>query len=370
VDELQEAAQALLAAERAAREDESRWRDADALLEEAAQKNSELLEVLGAARSAQTEADERARRMEDRLQLTIQRANAVEEMLAEAETKLQEAEAQPKLTVIVDDERDALQDALAMEVRRPLTSILGLTLALKHADPSSNDTKNMIKQLTSSARRLDRLVGQMLDLDKIAAGAYEPNRRRTDIEALVRRVVEDAPDLASRELKVEAEHVIVSVDPALTEQMVETLLMNAGRRSTSGEPVWVRVSSDQDGVVIAVDDTGSESPSGPRTDGPSGSPADDGGPVGRRNKPRGATGLSLLSRLAELHGGRAWVEDRPGGGASFRVFLPDMAEDEAAGSERRAADLASGIDDDEDDVAFDPAIAVAGLRELAGLDDF
>jgi signal transduction histidine kinase len=33
-------------------------------------------------------------------------------------------------------------------------------------------------------------------------------------------------------------------------------------------------------------------------------------------------GLSLVKRFAELHGGRAWVEDRPGGGASFRVYLP------------------------------------------------
>jgi signal transduction histidine kinase len=33
-------------------------------------------------------------------------------------------------------------------------------------------------------------------------------------------------------------------------------------------------------------------------------------------------GLSLVKRFAELHDGRAWVEDRPGGGASFRVFLP------------------------------------------------
>jgi K+-sensing histidine kinase KdpD len=33
-------------------------------------------------------------------------------------------------------------------------------------------------------------------------------------------------------------------------------------------------------------------------------------------------GLSLVTRFAELHGGRAWVEDRDGGGASFRVYLP------------------------------------------------
>jgi signal transduction histidine kinase len=37
-------------------------------------------------------------------------------------------------------------------------------------------------------------------------------------------------------------------------------------------------------------------------------------------------GLSLVAHFAELHGGKAWVEDRAGGGASFRVFLPKVAD--------------------------------------------
>jgi signal transduction histidine kinase len=41
------------------------------------------------------------------------------------------------------------------------------------------------------------------------------------------------------------------------------------------------------------------------------------------HSPGVGVGLSLVARFAELHGGRAWVEDRRGGGASFRVFLPD-----------------------------------------------
>jgi signal transduction histidine kinase len=49
-------------------------------------------------------------------------------------------------------------------------------------------------------------------------------------------------------------------------------------------------------------------------------------------------GLFLVARFAELHGGRAWVEDREGGGASFRVFIPAGAEDDpSAGSERASA---------------------------------
>jgi signal transduction histidine kinase len=43
---------------------------------------------------------------------------------------------------------------------------------------------------------------------------------------------------------------------------------------------------------------------------------------GKVDSPGSGIGLSLVARFAELHGGRAWVQDRPGGGASFRVFLP------------------------------------------------
>ena len=46
------------------------------------------------------------------------------------------------------------------------------------------------------------------------------------------------------------------------------------------------------------------------------------GPTVQSHSPGTGIGLSLVSRFAVLHGGRAWVEDRDGGGASFRVFLP------------------------------------------------
>jgi signal transduction histidine kinase len=42
-------------------------------------------------------------------------------------------------------------------------------------------------------------------------------------------------------------------------------------------------------------------------------------------------GLALVARFAELHGGRAWVTDRTGGGASFRVYLPDTDDLETVG---------------------------------------
>ncbi|MGZ5352579.1 MAG: sensor histidine kinase, partial [Actinomycetota bacterium] len=152
--------------------------------------------------------------------------------------------------------------------------------------------------------------------------------------------------LASRDVRVEAEHIAIELDPALTEQMVETLLSNAGRRTTPGTPVWVTISSDQGGAVIAVDDTGPEVPPGLR--GAMVAALSDEGPAARR-QPRGATGLTLLARLAEIHGGRAWVEEHPGGGASFRVFLPATQEPQRESHEEPAGDGAAAREANTDD---------------------
>jgi K+-sensing histidine kinase KdpD len=357
-DELAHAAERLMKAEEDAREAEMRWRAAEEQLAQGASKNAELLEMLQTTREGQAEADERSRRAEQRLQIALERTRIMEEQIHELEARIQEeVETQPAVTVIVDDERTALQEAVAADVRRPLTSILGLTLALKHADPQSTEGADMVRQLATNARKLDRLVGEMLALDRIATGTYEPNLRRTDLEALVRRVVEESPDLANRDVKVEADHVALELDPALTEQMVETLLSNAGRRTAPGNPVWVKVSSDQGGAVIAVDDTGPEVPPGLR--GAMVAALSDQGPAARHT-PRGATGLTLLAKLAEIHGGRAWVEEHPGGGASFRVFLPGAQEPHEGSADDRAAARVLNADDER---------AVAFARALVGTDD-
>jgi signal transduction histidine kinase len=86
--------------------------------------------------------------------------------------------------------------------------------------------------------------------------------------------------------------------------------------------VWISVSNDPEGAVIAVDDTGADVPEERRI-APTSSSEEQMDGAGRGGT---STGLAVLQRLAEVHAGRAWVEEREGGGASFRVFLPDVTE--------------------------------------------
>jgi signal transduction histidine kinase len=209
---------------------------------------------------------------------------------------------------------------------------MGLTLALKHTDSTTSEGMEMMRQLSMHARKLDRLVAEYLELDRLIDGTLRPNRRRTDVEALVRRVVEDSPDLDNLQVRLDLSRTTAAVDPILTEQMIEALVANAARRTTPGGTVTVRVSQDASGTTIAVEDAGEAVPRSLRE------ALLDPGQLLRTGAPKGGTGLILMSRLAQIHRGRATAEDLPGGGAAFRIFLPDVGE---AGDETGAADAGS-----------------------------
>ena len=274
-----------------------------------------------------------------------QRVEVLEGQVKELKVRLSVAKTDLPIGAVPDKERSALKDALATEVRRPLTSILGVSLALKHHDPDSHDGQELVRQLGTTARKLDRMVTVLLEIDRLADGTLSPNRRRTDLQSLVRRVVEESPDLTNRNVHVEADKVVVPVDPFMVEEMVETLLTNASRRTSSSAPVWVTVSSDPEGAVIAVDDAGPDVPEELRTAVPT-SPEDQKGGAGRGGA---STGLAVLQRLAEVHAGRAWVEARDGGGASFRLFLPDV--EMVAGDGQAAERTSAGGNEEETDAS-------------------
>jgi K+-sensing histidine kinase KdpD len=321
-DEANQATAAALVSETKVQQAEVRSRAVEDQAAETAAKNSEMLEQLQQARGELVGVEERARLSEERFAEASQRVEVLEGQVKELKVRLTVAKTDLPIGAVPNKERSALKDALATEVRRPLTSIMGVSLALRHNDPDSRDGKELVRQLGTTARKLDRMVNVLLEIDRLADGTLRLNRRRTDLQALVRRVVEESPDVANRNVHMEAEKVVVPVDPFMVEEMVETLLSNASHRTSSASPVWVTVSGDPEGAIIAVDDSGAEVPEELRKALKATPEAQRGG-AGRG---QASTGLAVLQRLAEVHAGRAWVEEREGGGASFRVFLPDVTE--------------------------------------------
>jgi signal transduction histidine kinase len=126
--------------------------------------------------------------------------------------------------------------------------------------------------------------------------------------------------ITEREILLEAGEVVANVDAAKVERIVENLIANAVRHTPGASPVWVRVSRHEGGVLIVVEDDGPGVPDELKA--AVFEPFRQGNGLPNPS-PGVGVGLSLVARFAELHGGRAWVEDRPGGGASFRVHLPD-----------------------------------------------
>ncbi|HEX2030063.1 MAG TPA: ATP-binding protein [Actinomycetota bacterium] len=228
----------------------------------------------------------------------------------------------------LDEMKNAFLTAVSHELRTPLASILGfaLTLEQQHESLSADQRKDMVDRLAANARKLDRFLSDLLDVDRLARGIIEPRRVRVDVASLVREVAAET-DLGRRPVTVDAERAVVEIDGPKVERIVENLLINVARHTPDGTPVTVRVRDTGDGAVIAVDDRGPGVPDElkgrifePFERGPQVSP----------HTPGSGIGLSLVGRFAELHGGRAWVEDVPGGGASFRVLLPRLAAADAA----------------------------------------
>jgi signal transduction histidine kinase len=220
----------------------------------------------------------------------------------------------------VDEMKNTFLQAVSHDLRTPLTSVLGMALTLQQRGEqlSAAEHRDLLDRLADNARKLHRILSDLLDVERLQRGVVTPNLQEIDLGALVRQVVSEV-EVGSRSVRMEVDSVRAVVDPAKVERIVENLLVNAARHTPPDSTVWVRAEANPDGAVIVVED-----------DGP-GVPEDareiifepfQQGSIARDPSPGSGVGLSLVARLAELHGGRAWVETRAGGGASFRVFLP------------------------------------------------
>jgi signal transduction histidine kinase len=196
---------------------------------------------------------------------------------------------------------------------------LSVTLAERSDELGPGEIKFLAERLAHNATRLDRLLSDLLDLDRITRGILEPRRRPTAMTILVNEAIAAVRN-GTHEIDLSGvDDVTADIDPAMTERIVENLVANAMKHTPEGSHVWVRVTPADGGILVAVEDDGPGVPAHAR--------AVIFEPFRQGAEPRNATsgagiGLSLVAQFAKLHGGRAWVEGREGGGAAFRVLLP------------------------------------------------
>ena len=227
----------------------------------------------------------------------------------------------------LDELKSAFLQAVSHDLRTPLASMLGIALTLERSRGAlpTADIDDLHRRLSANARRLDRILRGLLDLDRLTRGLMEPRRERVDLGALVAAAVDQAQaDLVGdHPIFVDLASVEIAIDSAKVERIVENLLVNASRHTPPGTPIWVRVDPRAPGALLTVADAGP------------GVPAEQRerifqpfhrGPGATSYAPGSGVGLALVAQFAGLHGGRAWVEPRAGGGASFQVLLPDAAD--------------------------------------------
>jgi len=217
-----------------------------------------------------------------------------------------------------DDAKTIALQAVSHDIRTPLAAILGLAITLENKadEMSADEVRDLSSRIVANSRRLDRIVTDLLDLDRLQRDGFSARLEDLDLGTLVRQLVTRTETVTERRLQLDTGPVHTQADPTMVERIVENLLTNAVKHTPGDSRIWVRVERTDEGALISVED-----------DGPGILPEDrmrvfEPFVQGATLTPGGVgVGLALVAKFAELHDGRAWVQDRAGGGASFRVLL-------------------------------------------------
>jgi len=223
----------------------------------------------------------------------------------------------------------ALLNSISHELRTPLASIIGVLTSLNEFDTAKHHQgsiapaarRELIESATRKARQLNQMVGNLLDMTRIQAGAVQLNLEPSDIQDLIGAVLSQMEDrLRNHPVQVELSSnlPLVMLDSVLIGQVLINLLDNAAKYSPSECPISVTGELNGDELVIRVADCG---PGIPEAD------------IGRvfdkfyqatRSQNTGGVGLglSISKGIIEVHGGRIWVENNPDKGVTVSFALP------------------------------------------------
>jgi two-component system sensor histidine kinase KdpD len=220
--------------------------------------------------------------------------------------------------------RSTLLASVSHDLRTPLAAITGAASTLRDQAVDDATRRELIDTVCEEADRMERLVGNLLDMTRLASGTVTPRREWIPVDELVgaalARVERQLVRYVVRTVVPEYP-ALVSVDPVLVEQLIVNLLDNAARHTPPGTEVEVRAEASGGALTIEVADTGQGIAE------PLREKVFERFQRGPASTGRGAgLGLPIARAIAEVHGGTLTVGERPGGGALFRLVLPRVGD--------------------------------------------
>jgi PAS domain S-box-containing protein len=212
---------------------------------------------------------------------------------------------------------------VAHDLRQPINTIVVSAQMVARMGDDPKLRARLVGNMQAAARRLDRMVGDLMDLSRLEARRLDLLRQPTDLLAVVRSSVERvAPNAPDRRLDVVVHGEIPAAyaDSDRVAQVVENLLSNAVKYGATATPILIEVAHGQGELSVAVTNQGEGIPpeqiprlfqrfqrcEGAKSSGLKGT----------------GLGLYITRELVEAHGGRIMVESTPGATTTFRFTLP------------------------------------------------
>jgi len=248
--------------------------------------------------------------------------------------------------VEADRARRQLLADVSHELMTPLTAIRGYaeTLALPQFLPGSNEGQRAVKVIQEEGERIERLVGDLLDLARFEAGGISLAQENVDVDELFERVADRhaktaqdkqveiiiaRPEAAQNDA-VPHEDIRIVGDPHRLEQALQNLAANALRHTPPGGAVRLNAIRDDGRVKITVTDNGA------------GIPAEHLPHVfdrfykadqSRTHAGGSGLGLSIVKAIVERHGGTVSVRSRQGVETVFEITVPDLSRRSGDGAD-------------------------------------
>jgi two-component system sensor histidine kinase KdpD len=237
--------------------------------------------------------------------------------------RLVEQARQTELLEATEKLQTALLNSISHDLRTPLVSITGALSSLEEASPALDEevSRSLIETAREEAERLNRLVGNLLDITRLEAGPMKLHRESCDVQELIGSALEQiGTPLKNRQVNVEISPKIplVPLDFVLFSRVLVNVIDNALKYSLPEKPIDIRARVSKQDLEISIADRGE------------GIPVEDIERIFdkfyRIQRPDNVSGtglgLSICKGIVEAHNGCIRAENRRGGGAIFTIRVP------------------------------------------------